>query len=124
MIDKRIQYLILPIVINLTTVLLLNHQDKIQQTQNIKIQELQKIVFDLQLESSLLPKTPTSEQIEEIVTEIVSRVGGGSVDPLTPEQKVKVATEILSRIGGSTDLLTPEQTVKIVTEIIYRIGGF
>ena len=123
MIDKRIQYLILPIVINLITVVLLNHQDKIQQTQYIKIQELQKIVSDLQLEFILLPKTLTPEQILEMVTEILSKVGG-STEVLTPEQTEEVVTEILSRIGGSTEALTPEQTADIVTEIISRTGGF
>ena len=123
MIDKRIQYLILPIVINLITVVLLNHQDKIQQTQNIKIQELQKTVFDLQLESILLSKRLTPGQKVEIATGIKPRVGG-SIEVLTPEQTEEIVTEIISRIGGSTEVLTPEQTAEIVTEIISRIGGF
>ena len=83
MIDKRtfiamIYLLIIPtsFVINLMIGLSMNEQYEMQQTQNAIIQELQKTVFDLRLESILLPKTLTPEQKVEIVTEIVSRIGG------------------------------------------------
>ena len=117
-----ISYLIL-IVTHLITALLLNNQYKMHRTQYLKIQELQKIVADLQLEFILLPKTLTPEQILEMVTEILSKVGG-STEVLTPEQTEEIVIEILSRIGGSTEALTPEQTADIVTEIISRTGGF
>ena len=111
------------LVINLIIGLSVNAQREMQHTQNIKIQELQKTVFDLQLESILLSKRLTPEQAEEIVTEIRSRVGG-STDLLTPEQAEEIVTEIVSRVGGSTEVLTPEQTVEIITEILSGIGGF
>ena len=111
------------LVINLMIGLTVNEQYEMQQTQNLIIQELQKTVFYLQLESFLLSKRLTPEQAEEIVTEIKLRVGG-STDILTPEQILEVVTEIVSRVGGSTDVLTPEQTVEIITEILSGIGGF
>ena len=103
---KRISYsiLIVPylvlVVVNLIIGVSVSERYEMLQTQNVKIQELQKTVFELKLKSILLPKT------------------------LTPEQKAEIITELLSRVGGSTDALTPAQIGEMVTEIIHRIGGF
>ena len=100
----RISFLILIvlylIIITSGVGLSANELYKLQQAQNLTIQELQKTVFDLELESSLLPKTLTPEQKAEIVAEIVSRIGGSTADGLTPEQKAEIVAEILSGIGG------------------------
>ena len=89
----RVPYSVL-LVVNLIIAYLLNHHYKMQQTQNIKIQELQKRLFDLQLES---------------------------IKTLTPEQKAEIFTELFSRVGGSTEVLTPVQIGEIVTEILHGI---
>ena len=100
----RISFLILIvsylIIITSRIGLSANELYELQKAQNLIIQELQKTVFDLELESSLLPKTLTPEQKAKIVAEIVSRIGGSTADVLTPEQKAEIVTEIISRIGG------------------------